>query len=259
MPTPATAPPTLITIPVSHYAEKARWALDHVGQPFTETALMPPFHRRATAKAGGRQVPVLVTAAGAISDSDAILQHLDRQHPGRLYPLDLATDPVLARRRKSLEDLCNNVLGAHVRRWGYSYILNRRMLGAAWTHGVPFWQKMLFPVIYPGVEPKVREMMKITDTSGPESFVHVADVFAQIDRALADGRRYLLGDTFSATDITFAALAAPILLPPEHPMQKLCADQAPEQMRKDIARIAATSAGRFGLRLYRENRHVRTA
>ena len=33
---------------------------------------------------------------------------------------------------------------------------------------------------------------------------------------LADGRPFLLGDRFTAADLTFAALAAPVVLPPRY-------------------------------------------
>lgn len=36
-----------------------------------------------------------------------------------------------------------------------------------------------------------------------------------VERLLSDGRAYLCGDSISAADITFAALAFPVLLPEE--------------------------------------------
>ena len=39
----------LITIPVSHYSEKVRWALDYLGLPYIEKPHMPPFHHHAGA------------------------------------------------------------------------------------------------------------------------------------------------------------------------------------------------------------------
>ncbi len=42
------APAILITIPLSHYCEKARWALDRVALPYREEPHAPLLHRLAT-------------------------------------------------------------------------------------------------------------------------------------------------------------------------------------------------------------------
>lgn len=241
----------LITIPVSHYSEKARWALDYLKVPFRELAHMPPFHRGATKKYGGTSVPVLVTDTGVATDSTDILRYLDRLYPEKLYP----TDPELQLQSLELENLFNLTLGVHTRRWGYSYILTPKLLYPRWTLGVPFWEKLLFPVIFPKVGSIVRESFDITETSAAESYQEITRVFDRVSQTLADGRKYLLGDRFSAIDITFAALAAPILQPPEHHTPPPPLELLPDRMQIDIRNCQATPAGEFGLRLYRDNRY----
>src|SRR5690348_3529366 len=50
----------LVTIPFSHFCEKARWALDHARVAYREEGHGPGLHRLATRRAGGRHtVPVL--------------------------------------------------------------------------------------------------------------------------------------------------------------------------------------------------------
>jgi glutathione S-transferase len=71
------APVRLITIPVSHYCEKIRWALIRSQLPFVEDRHMPPFHRFFTSRVGGTSVPVLVTADRVLTDSADILQYID--------------------------------------------------------------------------------------------------------------------------------------------------------------------------------------
>jgi glutathione S-transferase len=78
----------LITIPVSHYCEKARWGLDYLQIPFQELPHMPPFHTGATKKYGGTSVPVLITDTGVATDSTDILRYLDRLYPEKLYPVE---------------------------------------------------------------------------------------------------------------------------------------------------------------------------
>jgi glutathione S-transferase len=240
----------LITIPVSHYSEKVRWGLEYLQIPYQELPQMPPFHRGATKKYGGTLVPVLVTETIVKTDSTDILRYLDTLDPGKLYP----TNPELQALSTELETLFNLTLGVNTRRWGYSYILTRELLYPRWTFGVPFWQKLLFPVIFPRVESIVRDNFDITATSAAESYQEIMGVFDRVTEILADGRKYLLGDRFSAIDITFAALAAPIIQPPEQHISPPPLDSLPPQMQTDIRNCRATPAGEFGLRLYREHR-----
>ncbi len=242
----------LITIPISHYSEKARWALDYLQISFSEVAHMPPFHRGATKKYGGTSVPVLVTDTKVICDSTAILRYLDTLQPGSLYP----TEPAVQALIPELETLFNQVLGVNTRRWGYSSILTPALIYPKWTQGVPIWEKWLFPIVFPKVKEIVLKSIDITDTSAIESYREIERVFDRVNEILADGRQYLLGDRFSAIDLTFAALAAPILQPPEHHISPSPLDALPTQMQADICACQATSAGEFGVRMYRQHRRL---
>lgn len=212
---------------------------------------MPPFHRRATKKYGGTSVPVLATERGAATDSTDILRYLDRLYPDRLYP----SDPQLQLLSTELETLCNSQLGVHTRRWGYSYILTPKLIYPRWTLGVPFWEKLLFPLMFPMIRSKIKGMFEINTTSAAESYREVEIIFDRITQVLSDGRKYLLGDRFSAIDLTFAALAAPIIQPPEHPIAPMAMELLPTQMQDDIRKSQATPAGQFGLRMYAQHRH----
>ena len=245
----------LITIPVSHYCEKVRWALEYLDISFQELPHSPPFHRQATKKYGGISTPVLVTDMDNVwTDSTDILRYLETLHPEKLYPIAPELQPLIL----ELEQLFNQKLGVNTRRWGYSYILTPELVRAKWTAGVPFWEKLLFPIVFPKVRSIIVESMKITDTSAAESLAEIDLVFNRVSEVLSDGRKYLLGDSFSAIDITFAALSAPILQPAEHPILRSPLDSLPAQMQADIHRISTTPAGEFGLRLYRENRQMKS-
>ncbi len=241
----------LITIPVSHYVEKVRWALDYLKIPFQESPQMPPFHRGAVQKYGVTTVPVLVADSIIKTDSTEILRYLDTLYPGKLYP----PNPALQELSTELETLFNLTLGVSTRQWGYSHVLTRELLYPRWTYGVPFWQKLLYPLIFPKVEPIIRQNYRITSTSAAKSYQEIIGVFDRVTEVLSDGRKYLLGDRFSAIDITFAALAVPILQPAEQYTPSTSLDLLPAQMQADIRNCRSTPAGEFGLRLYREHRH----
>jgi glutathione S-transferase len=242
----------LITIPVSHYSEKVRWGLDYLQIPFQELPHMPPFHRQATGKYGGESTPVLITDDGKIcTDSTECLRYLDTLQPGKLYRIE----PNLQALTTELELLFNQTLGVHTRRWGYSYILTPKLVYSRWTVGVPVWEKLLFPIVFPKIRSMIRAGMDITDTSAAQSSAQINQVFNRVSEVLSDGRKYLLGERFSALDLTFAALAAPVLQPQQAHIPPGRLDELPTQMQSEIRHFQATSAGEFGLRMYREHRH----
>ncbi|MCV3211933.1 glutathione S-transferase family protein [Plectonema radiosum NIES-515] len=241
----------LITIPVSHYCEKARWALTKLKLSYVEEAHMPPFYRLATNRVGGKSTPVLVTEDGVFTDSTDILQYLNKLVPenAKLYP----SNPELRRQVEELEDLFDEQLGPAIRCWGYFYTINdSKLIQSKWTQGVPFFEEALFPVIYPLMRPVVRKAFNINSESATQAYEQINSIFNQVNELLADGRTYLVGDSFSAADITFAALAAPVISPPEHPIKQRPLQELPDSFASKISAFRETPAGAYVLRLYRD-------
>ena len=68
----------LVTIPISHYCEKARWALDRAGLAYVEERHVQGVHQLAARRAGGDgTVPVLVTDEGVFAESEWIVRYAD--------------------------------------------------------------------------------------------------------------------------------------------------------------------------------------
>jgi glutathione S-transferase len=239
----------LITISVSHYCEKARWALTKLQIPFVEEAHMPPFHRLATGRVGGKSTPVLVTDAGAFTDSTDILKYIDSIAPAnaKLYP----TDPEQRGQVEELEDLFDSQLGPATRCWGYFYVVNDyNFMKSRWCQGVPSVERALFPVIFPLMRKVVRQSYNITPESAANAYEQIKSIFEKVSELLADGRTYLVGDNFSAADLTFAALAAPAVQPQEHLLKRSRLQEFPLQMASEISAFRETPAGAFVLRLH---------
>lgn len=59
----------------------------------------------------------------------------------------------------------------------------------------------------------IRKGLRITPEGAQSSILNVRAIFSEVDVLLADGRRYLVEDRFTAADLTFAVLASPVLLP----------------------------------------------
>jgi glutathione S-transferase len=247
-----TAAAVLITMPHSHYCEKARWALDRLSLPYREKPHVPLLHRVATTQSGGRSVPVLVHGTERLIDSTDILLHADSVCGGdRLFP----RDPALRIAVEALEARFDQDLGPHARRWAYSELLSeRRLLRRAMSRGVSPLEAGLLPVIMPGVLRLIRSALKITPQSANRSLGVVRAVFEDVGRLLDDGRPYLVGERFTAADLTFASLAAPVLFPGEYRGAYPALDEVPLAMRIEVLRLRDTDAGRYALRLFSEER-----
>jgi glutathione S-transferase len=250
----ADAPFRLITIPFSHYCEKARWALDRVGVPYVEEPHAPLFHYPFTQlRGGGRTVPVLVSRAGVFADSTDILRYADGFAPAGqgLYP----EDPAARRDVEQLEDLFDRELGTEGRLWGYHQLLPRsdlavRMLRA----GTPPAEAAMLPFVFPFARAFLWRALGISEQRAARALECVERIFADVEARLDGGRPFLVGDRLSAADVTFAALSVPVLAPPEAGLPLDDSSGLPAAMTATIDRLRRRPAGAFALRLYRDHR-----
>lgn len=243
----------LITIPMSHYCEKARWGLAHAGVAYVEEAHLQVFHYRAIRPYNDTgMVPVLVGEGGAVSDSTTILQFLDRRLPEerRLYPASQRAEV------EALEEDFDTRLGIETRRWVYHRWMDlpTRIVLRTAAQGTPAWQRALGPVLFPVMRAYLRRHLSISRANVDAGMPTIEAAFDDVARRLADGRPYLLGDRFTAADLTFACMAAPVLLPPEYGIRLPTFEESPLEARADITRFRDHAAGRFALRLFRERR-----
>ena len=250
----AAAPARLITIPISHYCEKARWALDRAAITYHEERHVQIVHRVASRRAGGGgTVPVLVAADGVFTQSAAILAYADRQtEPGaRLYPEDRTERAEVV----GLERDFDARLGPEGRRWMYFHILPERDLGRAYNcTGVPAWERRAFPLLLGVMSGYIRHLFAIGPETGTEAGAAVQRTFDAVAARLDDGRRYLCGDAFTAADLAFAALAAPVLVPREYGVPLPQPDELPREMAAGVRAFRAHPAGAFACRLFAEER-----
>jgi glutathione S-transferase len=252
----------LTTIAFSHYCEKARWGLDRAGVRYREHRYMPGLHMPAVARTlaftgAGREdrvssrlsTPVLRGPDVLLTDSSEIVRWADEKH-GRegLYASPEAAE---------LEAHFGTELGPHTRRIVYWFGLrDSAMMMQMARDNVGAAQARLFGLALPFVRNLVARSLGVNETGHRRSVEKVEKVTAEVDARLADGRHYLLGDRFSAADLAFAALYAPVVLPgPDQYGAVLpTLDQLPAEMQDWVRRLRERPAGRFAKRMFEQER-----
>jgi glutathione S-transferase len=244
----------LVTIPISHYCEKARWALERAGIPYREERHVQGVHQIAARRAGGgRTVPVLVTPDGVLGESDEILAWVDeRTSPEhRLFPAE-------ADERAEVERLCRRLdeqLGPTGRRLMYVHMLDQPELMLRFNNeGVPPWEDRLMRWGWPLARRWARRELGIRPGIEVADEAAVWKEFDFVAGMLADGRSYLCGDRFGAADLTFAALSAASVAPPIYGTPLPQPDLMPPATAELVERAREHPAGRYALRLFAEHR-----
>ncbi len=204
---------------LSHYNEKARWALDFKRIDHVRRPLLPGAHllivRRLTDGAC-ETTPVLTLDGSAIGGSSQIIAALERYRPEpALYPADEAQRT----RALELEALCDVELGEHVRRAAYQHLLVRPdLLLPSFLHNQPPFARALLRGVFPLLSAGIRRRFRITHEQAAESRARVLAAVELLEHELADsGNDYLVGDRFTVADLTAAALLYPIARPASFP------------------------------------------
>ena len=244
----------LITIAPSHYCDKVRLALELAQLDYVEQAHLPVFHAPFVRRASGtRTTPVLITPEGALTDSTQILKHLQTLAASawRPYPEDGPRRAEVER----LEDLFDERLGPATRRLAYAHLLPDRDLAlSVLRQGAPAWQLKALTLLYPAFAQLLKRGLVLNDQGVRRSLGRVDEVFDEVDALLSDGRAYLVADRLTAADVTFAALAAPVLGPDQYHVRLPAMERLPAPMQALMARYRARAAGRWAMALYAQLR-----
>jgi len=215
------AKPILWHIEISHFSEKARWALDYKGIEHERRAPTPGAHMAVAlwlTRGRHKTFPVLQLDGTAIGDSTDIVAGLERRFSDTpLYP----EDPDERRRALELEEFFDEELGPHARLLAFHEatkdpavverftvdLLPGRLAdnGPVRAGATRFFST--FTALRYGVKSDRRaELAK-------------AKILAAFDRLESDldGGDYLVADQFTVADLTAASLLYPLVRPPEGP------------------------------------------
>jgi glutathione S-transferase len=231
--------PTLWQIGISHYSEKARWALDHKGIDHVRRAPLPGMHIPiALWLTGGEHFtfPVLELDGRRIGDSTAVIAALEERYPEpALYP----EDPAQRARALELEDFFDEEAGPYIRQAVFHELVNEpEIFGelAAGNVPGPFSKSKGLASAYARTYTSLRFGAN-KDDAAQRSRAKIAAAFDRLDAELeASGGEYLVGEDFSVADLTVASILYPMVAPAEGPVSPdLPSPPAFERFRGEFA------------------------
>jgi glutathione S-transferase len=213
--------PLLWHLPISHFSEKVRWALDWKRVPHRRRVMPPGLHPAGgLLLTRGKQVtmPVLEVDGRRIGDSTAIIAELEERSPERpLYP----ADPDERGRALALEDWFDEQVGPYARRWGFNVLLTEPEALRAFALKQTEWAPVAIPT--EAFAPFAKVFLNVRYSTGSESGEEEArqklvEGLDRLESELAGGSgEFLVGRRFSVADLTAAALFYPLVLPAEGP------------------------------------------
>ncbi len=206
--------PRFVTFGISHYCEKARWALDWHGIAYEEINWPPGVHLILAKSCGAKRtsLPILLDGRTVIQGSGAIIDWADQQTQDPARRLTLAD-------AREIERRADSVIGVHVRRLAYAELLPRfpELAKPALFGTASGAHRLLGDAMWPLTRRVMMRMHDITPDAAAESRSILESELDWLDNTLADNRRYLSGDRFSRADITVASLLAFFAPPREMP------------------------------------------
>lgn len=202
--------PVLYHIPISHYSEKVRWALDFKGvEHERRSPTVPPgIHMLVSlwqTRGKHKTLPVLKLDGRAIGDSTAIVAALEERWPEpALYP----EDPAERARALELEDWADEEIGPHTRLLAWHEVTRDPDALAKLVERElpPAMAKLPGGRSLGGRSAKLFAGLRYSVKSERRAEEARTKILAALDRLESelDGGEYLVGDRFSAADLTAA-------------------------------------------------------
>ncbi|MEM6972972.1 MAG: glutathione S-transferase N-terminal domain-containing protein [Pseudomonadota bacterium] len=221
----ATETPTLMVFAISHYCEKARWALDRLGIAYKVRTLPAGVHVAVLRRAGALRstVPALVLSDGTVvQGSSEIIDWAEaeaaagRGNGTALTPLARGVDGAAIERR------IGEVAATNVRRWYYSDALFEApgQVRSLFMRDLQGPERVLMRLGWPALRRLMIVGLKL-DHAGGRAAHRVLDAELDwLDGLLAGGETFSdpASGALTRLDITAAALIAPLVLPVHHPV-----------------------------------------
>ena len=204
----------LYQFPISHFCEKARWALDFKGLDYQFHNLLPGLHSITTRKLAAKtSVPILADGNDVIQGSNKIITYLDEKHRELVLTPE---KPELKAEALEWEEYLDAEIGIHLRRCIYHILLEHpEIVIPFFLHNGPWYGKFYCNLVYPKLQQKMRQGMNINDKTFEQSKVHLRKAVDRLYQHKQE-HQFIVGKQFSRADLTAAALLAPLCSPKQY-------------------------------------------
>ncbi|HVQ59775.1 MAG TPA: glutathione S-transferase family protein [Solirubrobacterales bacterium] len=248
--------PVLWQLSISHYNEKARWALDYKGVDHVRRSPLPGGHMAIAlwlTRGASTLVPILQIDGETITDSTAIIAALEARYPEPpLYP----ADPELRRKALELEDYFDEQLGPAARLLAFHELINEPEIFAqvaAEAVPGPLGKMKKVTGIYASTYTSLRWKAS-SEEGAEEARAKIVAAMDVVDAELAAGDgEFLVGDSFSVADVTAASLFYPVVGPDEGPLPP--GQPVPPNLERFREELSTRPAFNWVKETFRRHRH----
>ncbi len=205
--------PLLLHLAMSHYNEKARWALDYKRIDHTRRAVIPGMHVAIAKRLGGDTTfPVMVVGDRVYRDSAEIIAGLEQLVPD---PPLLPADPEDRRRALLIQKEFDDIYAPAVRALVYQTMLQHRAEFARFlAYGGSSMREAMLRAMFKPLGLAISQTHRVPSSSDPRPFETVERCLERLDQLLSDSpSSYLVGDDFTVADLTVCSILAPGVCP----------------------------------------------
>ncbi|MEM1010325.1 MAG: glutathione S-transferase family protein, partial [Myxococcota bacterium] len=190
-------------------------------------------------------------------DSQRILMYLSERFSNprdTLYSTDEAAQ---------LEREFHDQLGPYTRRLAYIYLLqDRKTCLTLAKNNVSSSQTRLLTLIFPLWKRALKKALKAFPQRKDQAIEKIEQALTKVAQKLGDGRPYLLGEQFSAADLSFACMIAPALSISKEDGYGATMPQLGSFFQEYLEytqRWRESTAGQFALRMFQQEKQPRTS
>lgn len=223
-------------IEMSHFSEKARWALQVKNVEYERHGPPPGLHIALAlwlTRGHSGTLPILELDGEKFSDSTAIIAALEERFPDPpLYP----AAPRERTRALELEDYFDRELGPTIRRLVWHELRSDpERLGTIAARAAPVFSNLAAApyacLLRAGTGLRYHAN---SERAAQQAKSVVLTVLDRLEAELGD-REYLVGDQFSVADLTAASLLYPLAQPKQAPQQVQEMPERYEQLRASLS------------------------